>query len=813
MAQTLKYVIGKDYRPLTVLEAKGGNTFTPDYDKSNWVQARQYEDSLRQVFVEITNEDGSAYDLTGANVLFEGILPDNEHKILDNSHVVFYEDPTTGKFRFDMPAQAFSVAGQYKQAFFRVMKNYRNIATLEFKFEVLADMVVTGMVARDYISPLEEFFNAIKDEQIKDSAELKKIVDDKINEITNLMTALNQTNTATLSELSSAKTAVEALQGKIEQNGLFTQGEARSVAIVKKNSVEDMISDENLIEKCIVQTSGYYNPGDGGDALYYISSAVPSNSHYETLKNGLYAKLLNNDKVNIKQLGATEDVDSDVSQIINDNTQFYDLYVPSGNFYAKNTIKLTNSLIGIADGRRPTSKITSQLDKGKLIDGTNLNNNSKIYGLTFAAKNENETVSVTLNSYKNLSIENIGIENLSNIGLRVNDTIGISRAIYISGVTVFGNFEKATNSIAMQIDKAYDSRIENLELMGCQIGARLTDTFIYGTNWHVWCGSLFGQDTTWQDETKIFRFKNSQLYGSQIYTDSAHDHFYFEDKWSSANITNLISMNDPNAVSALTISNLVSGINERQLSVSGGKLFIDSKFTNFSSGKFSNVSINLRISLDDYVNRINSLGYDSVITTDNFDANYLVRIPTVTDSQVALVARLTKKPWTSTHFTIHNLNESSFEINASWDGKRLTISKKSVGSNSLTLFYKINDNTIDIFSLSSTNTAWIVSADSTYNSALLAINPQQMTTDISSVTEIPEQQYSVEGSHLNFRLDNQSPAFIMYNDNVGLIRFDGSKMIVTNIVGNLSGLSFQADSTHRSFRVNASAPGVLKIIN
>ena len=53
----------------------------------------------------------------------------------------------------------------------------------------------------------------------------------------------------------------------------------------------------------------------------------------------------------------------------------------------------------------------------------------------------------------------------------------------------------------------------------------------------------------------------------------------------------------------------------------------------------------------------------------------------------------------------------------------------------------------------------------------------------------------------------------MYNDNVGLIRFDGSKMIVTNIVGNLSGLSFQADSTHRSFRVNASAPGVLKIIN
>ena len=226
MAQTLKYVIGKDYRPLTVLEAKGGNTFTPDYDKSNWVQARQYEDSLRQVFVEITNEDGSAYDLTGANVLFEGILPDNEHKILDNSHVVFYEDPTTGKFRFDMPAQAFSVAGQYKQAFFRVVKDYRNIATLEFKFEVLADMVVTGLVPRDYISPLEDLFNTIKETETKNVADLKKIVDEKINEITDLMTTLNQTNTATLGELNSAKTALSALEEKIKQDGLFTQSEA-----------------------------------------------------------------------------------------------------------------------------------------------------------------------------------------------------------------------------------------------------------------------------------------------------------------------------------------------------------------------------------------------------------------------------------------------------------------------------------------------------------------------------------------------------------------------------------------------------------
>lgn len=311
MAQTLKYVIGKDYRPLTVLEAKGGNTFSPDYDKENWVQARQYEDNLRQVFVEITNEDGSAYDLTGANVLFEGILPDNEHKILDNSHVVFYEDPTTGKFRFDMPAQAFSVAGQYKQAFFRVVKDYRNIATLEFKFEVLADMVVTGLVPRDYISPLDDLFNTIKETETKNVAELKKIVDDKINEITDLMTTLNQTNSATLSELNSAKTALEALEDKIKQNGLFTQGEAEEFKATIQNTMGDL------------------------STLKFPGTNMTSKIQNELTSRG----------INVKWFGAMGDGTTDDStafknalDFIKNNYYQCKLIIPSGNYVISETL-------------------------------------------------------------------------------------------------------------------------------------------------------------------------------------------------------------------------------------------------------------------------------------------------------------------------------------------------------------------------------------------------------------------------------------------------------------------------------------------
>ncbi|MEE5987186.1 BppU family phage baseplate upper protein [Ligilactobacillus equi] len=314
MAQILKYVIGKDYRPLTVLEAKGGNTFTPDYDKSNWVQARQYEDGLRQVFVEITNEDGSPYDLTGANVLFEGILPDNEHKILDNSHAVFYEDPTSGKFRFDLPAAAFAVAGQYKQAFFRITKGYQNVATLEFKLEVLADMVISGLMPSDYISPLDELFNTIKETETKNVAELKKIVDNKVAEITNLMTALNQTNTATLSELNSAKTALEALEDKIKQDGLFTKEEADSLENTIKNgsinqfSTVSDLKESDLVVGDVAKTIGFYSENDGGGALYVIRGSKSEMNHFEDLNNGKFAELVHqNSQINVKQLGAYGD--------------------------------------------------------------------------------------------------------------------------------------------------------------------------------------------------------------------------------------------------------------------------------------------------------------------------------------------------------------------------------------------------------------------------------------------------------------------------------------------------------------------------
>lgn len=192
--QSLTYVIGKDKRNLV----DDIQNFKIDFDDSNynWVQARQYEDGMRQVFVTMKNEDGSPFDLTGCNYWFEGILPDGVHKILDANHGVAI-DPVNGQFRFDMPKQAFSVAGSYVQAFFRIMKDGASITTLEFDLQVLADKVISGLIPRDYITPFED-----------------------------LLDSLNKMGADTQTMLQNLQKQTSDLEAKITQDGLFTQAEA-----------------------------------------------------------------------------------------------------------------------------------------------------------------------------------------------------------------------------------------------------------------------------------------------------------------------------------------------------------------------------------------------------------------------------------------------------------------------------------------------------------------------------------------------------------------------------------------------------------
>ena len=219
MSQTLTYVIGQDRRP----HVDDVQDFKVNFDGSNtnWVQARQYERSMRQVFVNIKNEDGTPLDLTGCNVWFEGLLPKNsagDFRIIDDKGYVAL-DPTAGRFRFDMPGHAFTVAGSYRQAFFRILKDGNSITTLEFDLDVLADKVIDGLVPRTYISPVEELINEIEAKYQDSTDKLTKMTSDFVDQFTQSMNTLKALGVT-------VQNGLDALDAKIKQDNLFTQAEA-----------------------------------------------------------------------------------------------------------------------------------------------------------------------------------------------------------------------------------------------------------------------------------------------------------------------------------------------------------------------------------------------------------------------------------------------------------------------------------------------------------------------------------------------------------------------------------------------------------
>ncbi|MGJ3734866.1 BppU family phage baseplate upper protein [Lactiplantibacillus plantarum] len=287
--QSLTYVIGKDKRNLV----DDIQNFKIDFDDSNynWVQARQYEDGMRQVFVTMKNEDGSPFDLTGCNYWFEGILPDGVHKILDANHGVAI-DPVNGQFRFDMPKQAFSVAGSYVQAFFRIMKDGASITTLEFDLQVLADKVISGLVPRDYITPFED-----------------------------LLDSLNKMGADTQTMLQNLQKQTSDLEAKITQDGLFTQAEADALKqqlLTIVNGLQAKWHDIEVID---------YKPTRDGNA-HVLSESYASVDEAQK------------DYPAATSLVDTKDWCAITEAIKEGQKQGRDIYLAPGNYFVNKTIKL-----------------------------------------------------------------------------------------------------------------------------------------------------------------------------------------------------------------------------------------------------------------------------------------------------------------------------------------------------------------------------------------------------------------------------------------------------------------------------------------
>lgn len=268
-----------------------GDQSNADLPHDNWVQARQNGDDLRQIFVDIKQGPAgneTAYDVTGFVLQFAGrtaVASNNKsYRIIDNSSVVI--DGPNGRLRYTFPAAAFAVAGAYKQAYFRLIResDYKCIATLEFDLTVLQDFVFSDMLPSDWISPFEDIHQKLLDNANNFEKELQSSFDTATQRINDTVTQLTNLGTTVNEALQAAKSSLSALETKIQENGLFTQKEAATFETQIKTGLQELLDKANnsvvgdYAAKTAVDPEEMYGeamPSYFADSFRHVTQDVP----------------------------------------------------------------------------------------------------------------------------------------------------------------------------------------------------------------------------------------------------------------------------------------------------------------------------------------------------------------------------------------------------------------------------------------------------------------------------------------------------------------------------------------------------------
>lgn len=273
---------------------------------------------------------------------------------------------------------------------------------------------------------------------------------------------------------------------------------AQSVNIRTFANVEEMKQVSNLKAGALVKTQGFYAVGDGGGADYVIVNDINEDEINEpnviTLqKEGLYAKLLIGNYINVKQFGAYGDNIHDDTEVIQKaysygryNNINKNIYIPTG------TYKLTDSIILldfysygnygpkiVGDGREKTIFDVSSMDSSKnvfIIKGSSgIFTNVGGSGFSILAEDDGST---NENNPTALYLEGTCFTHWDDIRIR-----NCGNGIYLSN-----NREGAFTEI---------NRFTNIELQNCYNNVRLEqgigNNSFHGNIFEVWTNSRAGQ--------------------------------------------------------------------------------------------------------------------------------------------------------------------------------------------------------------------------------------------------------------------------------------------------------------------------------
>lgn len=294
------------------------------------------------------------------------------------------------------------------------------------------------------------------------------------------------------------------------------------------NTVADMKNAANLSSGDIVRTLGYYAKDDNGGAYYKISSTQPS-GHYETLGNMLYAELITDGFLNVKQFGAYgDDTHNDTNAITEalSNGENSTVYFPAGTYIVTSTLTIPSYCTFCGDGENSIIKyngavasndyilevpITSvqstikdlRLDGRKKIGGI-YDGKDRVGDASTRLKIKGVRIHVCLNGiYLNAMGSNV--ESCYIFGDSTNDNSGgCDTGIYV-------------NSTDNLISDTHVVGFSNYGIYNAKDGTRLTNvkSFLNGTGCYF-SGTEISASTLEAQENFYDNFKMYQVHGSNF---------------------------------------------------------------------------------------------------------------------------------------------------------------------------------------------------------------------------------------------------------------------------------------------------------
>ena len=308
-------------------------------------------------------------------------------------------------------------------------------------------------------------------------------------------------------------------------------------AVRSYETVALMKADTKLKEGYHVKTKGYYEANDGGHGEYIIvddDTLVDDGGLIHVLSNGLRAKLIESNYVNIKQFGAYGDGEHDdlsyIQNAINKNP-LKTIYFPFGTYAISNKIVIKNAnLKGVnlkLDENTIIKNYSNQtietlLDIGNDTSDGQYRRTSTSYKMTLIEGGIFDCTNVEKGIISNSDRQFVYFKNIKMINITTTG-IYLKRGTYTSGDSkiIDSSFYSpdSTSGIAIHVE-SHDNVLENIKIDGCKKAVVIDGSSTILNNVHP--VALYTQEMTTQQkiDTICFEINNGNPEFSQCYADT-----------------------------------------------------------------------------------------------------------------------------------------------------------------------------------------------------------------------------------------------------------------------------------------------------